>query len=103
MTVNLSVTVVVGRSGSRHDQLIAKALMVPLGQIMRGIFRHDMAQMLFTEQDDLIETLAAYGAHKSLRVGIQIPALRENQGREITRLSRDERCFCGRLRSLGTT
>ncbi len=69
MTTDLTVVVSRARDRTGSDQLIAEALMIPLGKIVRGIFRHDAAQMLLAEQDNLVETLAAYGPHKSLRVG----------------------------------
>ena len=58
MTSNLAV--VVGRGRSRSDQRVAQALMVSLGVIVRGILGHDLTQVLFAEQDDLVEALTTY-------------------------------------------
>ena len=56
----------------RHDQPVAKPLVVPLKMIMRDKFVNRLAQRAFTEQDHSLQTRFLNRPYEAFRVGVQI-------------------------------
>jgi len=68
----LDLTVVVRRLRALQNQLLVEALMISLAVIVGREFERDLTQMLLAEDDELVETLAPDGGHKSLGGSVEI-------------------------------
>jgi hypothetical protein len=82
------------------NQLIAPALMIPLGMIMGEVLADDLVKEPFTEHEHLLDSLFLDGAYKSLAVGIEIGTARGQEHRFYTTVLQ-ARIEC--LRVLGIT
>lgn len=60
------------RSGATVDQLILKALMIPLGVVVLNELVADAAKRSLAEQDQLVQALALDGQYESLSVCVQV-------------------------------
>ena len=70
-TDDLTVTALMPRLDDPID-----ALVNPLMMIVLEILREDVPQLLFGEEDQVIETLLFDGSHEAFRVGVQIGTTR---------------------------
>lgn len=68
------LTIVVRRLWAVENELIGKGLMISLAMIVSGVLGDDVSQMVFAKQDELVETLATYGAYEPFCECVQVRA-----------------------------